>query len=313
LSCVELAVSPVKVEDQLRATFADAGCDGFLHVVDVDGDEEIALGADTVVVSASVFKVAVALEFFRQAAAGRLESTERVRLTAAERTLGPTGLSVFADDAEVSLRDLAASMLVVSDNAATDVLIHRVGLERINALTRSLGLAQTLITSDLRSMMDGIAQDAGLADWAALSNLRPGDLDEEGLARLLEKLRSCEALRSERGIRTTPREMTTLLRAIWRDEAALPQCCAEVRRLMGLQLTRHRIAAGFPREVQVSAKTGSLVGSVRNEIGVVEYPDDRRYAVAVFTRAHALYERENEINAAIAAVARAAVETLRAR
>jgi beta-lactamase class A len=64
------------------------------------------LKADTPVVAASVFKVMVALEFFRQAHAGQLDLAGRVRLRCDERTSGPTGFSTFTDDVEVSLRDL---------------------------------------------------------------------------------------------------------------------------------------------------------------------------------------------------------------
>jgi beta-lactamase class A len=39
---------------------------------------------------------------------------------------------------------------------------------------------------------------------------------------------------------------------------------------VGQQLTKHRLAAGFPPPARVHAKSGSLVGVVRNEIGVIE-------------------------------------------
>ncbi len=42
---------------------------------------------------------------------------------------------------------------------------------------------------------------------------------------------------------------------------------------MEQQPTRHRIGAGFPPGVHVAAKSGGLMGVVRNEIGVVRHPD----------------------------------------
>lgn len=76
------------------------------------------------------------------------------------------------------------------------------------------------------------------------------------------------------------------------------------------QLTRHRLAAGFPAPARVAAKSGGLLGVVRNEIGVIEQPDGPRIYAAVFTAA----EREApdvEINAVIAQTAAAAAESLR--
>ncbi len=80
---------------------------------------------------------------------------------------------------------------------------------------------------------------------------------------------------------------------------------------MAHQLTRHRIAGGFRRPVSVAAKSGGLAGLVRNEIGVIRYPDGRRYAAAVFTRSRPGAD-EAAVNAAIGAAAAEAVATLRA-
>ena len=78
--------------------------------------------------------------------------------------------------------------------------------------------------------------------------------------------------------------MVQLLAAIWDDRAGPPEACARVRHLMAQQLTRHRLASGFAAGVKVAAKSGGLAGMVRNEVGVITYPDGSRYAAAVFTR-----------------------------
>jgi beta-lactamase class A len=51
----------------------------------------------------------------------------------------------------VTLRDLATMMVAVSDNAATNVLIDRVGMPNVNAMLDSLGLTHTRLR---RKMMD---------------------------------------------------------------------------------------------------------------------------------------------------------------
>ena len=55
-------------------------------------------------------------------------------------------------------RDLAAMMVAVSDNSATNVLIDRVGMENVNALLDSLGLHNTKLR---RKMMDVKAATEG--------------------------------------------------------------------------------------------------------------------------------------------------------
>jgi beta-lactamase class A len=257
-----------------------------------------------------VFKVAVALEVFKQIAAGRLDPRERVRVSPERATPGPTGLSVFADEAEMSVRDLALMMLTVSDNAATDILIDLAGLDSINATLASLGLRGTVIPGTERDELDSIGQDAGFAGWDAMIRASATFTTEED-RRIQEGFLRARALSPEHAIRTTAREMAILLRLIWRDEAGPAEACAQVRQTMGRQVTRQRLALGFPRSgTRVAAKSGSLLGIIRNEIGVITMPDGRRYAAAVFTRADRPYENEHEINAATGVAAARAVEHL---
>jgi beta-lactamase class A len=279
-----------------------AGCDGCLYAVDIDSGRAVGLHPHKIAVAASVFKVAVALELYRQAALEGLALTDQIQVTAENRTLGPTGLSNGQDPATLSLRDLASLMLAISDNTATDAIIARVGLERVNGTLRELGLQHTVIVSDLRGLIAAIVADAGVSSWDALWSLPPEERDE--------RLKQCRALDPAQATRTTPCDMACLLGSIWRDEAAPAAACAEVRRLMGQQ-TSYRLATGFPPEIAVQAKSGSLLGRVRNEIGVGTYPDGHRYAVAVFTRSHRRAARQPAIDQAIGAVPALAVAQLR--
>ena len=279
----------------MREIFDEAGARGFVHARDIDGDDEVGLDPDEPVVLASVFKIPVVLEYARQAAAGELERTERLTVTAADKD-GGIGTSGCADDVSLTLRDLAHFTLTMSDNAATDVLLRRVGLDRVHATLAELGLRRTRLIG-------------GCAELFAQVEAELGTLELYGLPReLVEPLAVRDPERTTSG---TPREFTTLLARIWRDEAGPAEACAEVRKIMGEQIWPHRLASGFPSEVRVSGKTGTLWG-IRNEAGVVEYPDGGRYAVAVFLRTHDLGERNARADAAIGRAARAAVDRLRA-
>jgi beta-lactamase class A len=130
--------------------FADAGCRGWLCVRDVNGPGVTQLDAQDIVPAASVYKIAVALELFRQADEGRLDLRERLRLSATGATPGPTGFSGFGEDVEASLGDLAWMMMTISDNTASDALTERLGLRTVQATLRSLGLHQTEIPALLR-------------------------------------------------------------------------------------------------------------------------------------------------------------------
>ena len=145
--------------DDIGIFFEQAGCEAALCVQSLDEDAEFAMRADERVVPASVFKVQVALGAETWFAGGRLDPREHVWLRAADRTPGPTGVSLFDDDAEVSWRDMVVLMLTISDNHATDALLRRVGVDALNATAARLGLSSTVVESDLRTMLDSIGQD----------------------------------------------------------------------------------------------------------------------------------------------------------
>lgn len=283
------------LEKALREVFDEAGVRGFVHARDLDGDAEAGLDPDAPVVLASVFKLPILLEYARQAAAGEVERTERLTVTAADKD-GGIGTSGCADDVSLTLRDLAHFMMSMSDNAATDVLLRRVGLDHVNATLQDLGLSRTRLIGGCATLFQSVMDEIGT-------------LETEGVPE--ERIRALAVRDPERTTAGTAREITTLLGLVWRDEAGPAEACAEVRDIMSRQIWPHRLSSGFPDEVKVSAKTGTLWG-VRNEAGVVEYPDGGRYAVAVFLHGDHLGFRMPAADAAIGKAARIAVGHLRA-
>ena len=117
--------------------------------------------------SASVIKLLIAWEAFRQAEAGLLGLEEAVTVRP-EAVVGGTGvLGTLTPGIRLSWRDLVALMLVVSDNTATNLTIDRLGFEAINHTARSLGLTQTVLE---RKMMDFAARAAGKENYMSAAD-----------------------------------------------------------------------------------------------------------------------------------------------
>ncbi|AYY12197.1 serine hydrolase [Actinobacteria bacterium YIM 96077] len=306
------------VTHRIREVFEEAGASGAVHARrigtgaidtpaadDVEaagtaGLAEVNVDADARVVLASVFKIPFAVAYAREAAAGGLDPAERTTVTARDRT-GGVGTAGCADDVEMSWRDLAMFMMTMSDNAATDVLYRRLGYRRIQAVLDDVGLHSTNIIGCCEDLFATMAADLGVS----LDELGPAFVEAGP-----ERIWKLSVLDPARTSASTPRDLTTLLAAIWTDEAGPPEACDEVRSIMAHQIWPHRLTSGFPGDVQVAGKTGTLP-AVRNEAGVVTYPDDQSYAVAVFTRAESLDPCQPRIDAAIGQAARLAVEHLR--
>jgi beta-lactamase class A len=296
----------------LEAIFGGAGCDGSLHAVRQSDGAEIGHDADRVQVSASVVKVPIAVEFHSQVDDGRIVPTQRVTLEPDRRTPGPVGISQFVDPVTVSMRDLAYLMLTVSDNAATDVLTAAVGVDAVNRRLASVGCRDTAVVGDLQALFDGVAADLGFDDYRDLVAAQNGSKGEAAQAAATDpdRIDRCRALDPHQTTRTTARDSTRLLTAIWSDRAASAAACAAVRDGMSHQVTR-RFGAAVPEGGSLAAKSGSLFGRVRNEIGVITDRDGESYAVAVFTRAHRPFVATTAINRAMATAAASAIDELR--
>jgi beta-lactamase class A len=283
--------------ERLTAALAP-GQRAWIHARDVDGGREVGLDADARVPISSIAKLALLTALHRRADAGALDLAAPRTVPVEGRTLGFTGLSVFSDPATLSLRDLALLMITVSDNAAADALFDVVDLDCVNREMAALGLPGIALRQTLRDLFAMLREDTGAAGPADAA----AHLDDPARLRVLDPDQASSA---------SPRDLTALLAAIWRDEAASPEACAEMRRVLGLQVWPHRLASGFPSDdVRVSGKTATLP-TMRHEVGVVEYPDGGRYAVAILTQTGSPAPTQPRADAAIGAAGRTAVELLR--
>lgn len=289
--------------DRIRAVFADAGCSGWLHarrcsdngaVLSVRGEERVVL--------ASVYKLPLFLAFCAEVDAGRIDPTSELRIEPSECTPGPTGIATMRDPVTMSRRDIATSMMTVSDNAAADVLLGEIGTVAVHDMLARLGLEHTNIvggTADMyRRLVEETDSHTTVEAFKALT-----DIDAAW---------SVSAYDPAFTSATTAEEITRLLAAVWAGDVLSPEQTGFVQHVMRSQIWPHRIAAAFPyRGVSVAGKTGTI-GIIRNEVAVVEFPGEHPVAVAVFTRAARAQPSLPVVDAAIGEAARIAVTELRA-
>ena len=206
-----------------------AGADGVIGVaiMDLTDGRLLVRNADQVFATASSIKLAILLELYRQDQDARGGAQNKAKLTDLY-TFDPkdlvddsrimAGLSPGAS--RITNRDLAQFMIAVSDNAATNVLIDRVGKDNVNAMLRGLGLTKTMLR---RKMIDIAAAKRG----------------EENVA--------------------TPREMVLLLEAIHKGKVLNKEGTAEfIKQLSTLKSSY--IPLLLPSDVQVANKPGDLEG-----------------------------------------------------
>ena len=105
--------------------------------------DEILLNADEVFPTASMVKIGILLELFRQKETGKLALSELRTVSKADKTAGSGLLENMGEEVTLSLHDLAVLMNAISDNTATNVLIDRLGIENINTAMREAGMKKT--------------------------------------------------------------------------------------------------------------------------------------------------------------------------
>lgn len=245
----------------------------------LDGDEDAVRYRDArPFKAASTIKVYVLLALLEAVDAGELALDEALELRPEDAVTGSGVLKSLTPGHAYSLHDLAMLMIIVSDNTATNMLIERLGLERVNGTIEAHGWRETRLA--------GLLQRAGgpPGDKASWSTTSPRDLADH-FARLWRgELLSAAATETARGIYLRQEYTGTLGRYLPYDADDLEEGVSSLA---------------------IASKSGSVRG-VRNDAGVISGTHGA-YVLAVMSadcpdrRFHA----DNLGNLAIADVSRA--------
>jgi D-alanyl-D-alanine carboxypeptidase (penicillin-binding protein 5/6) len=198
--------------------------------------EAFAHEADAPMPTASLIKLPVMVEAYRQAAEGRLDLNQQVTLTNEDKAPGSGILTThFSAGATISLRDAVRLMIAYSDNTATNLVLAKIGLPATAETMEKLGLPNTKIHAYV---------------FRASSSIFPERSKQFGLGS------------------TTAGEMIRLLEDLHAKKLVTPAACDEM--LGHLQACQdRRIPRLLPAGTKVAHKTGS-VAAVRTAAGIIE-------------------------------------------
>ena len=199
-------------------------------IVDFTDGRAILKNADRVFPTASSIKIAVLLELYHQEQSGKAKLSDVYLFDPkdlVEDSQIMTGLTPGVT--KVTNRDLAQFMVTASDNAATNVLIDRVGMENVNATLRSLDLTRTMLR---RKMMDIAAAKRG----------------DENVS--------------------TPQEMARLLEAIYKGKALNKELTESMIKQLKALKKDSWLSTDLPFDVEIADKPGSLEG-IRTDSGII--------------------------------------------
>ena len=239
--------------------------------IDLATGEEVMVLGDQLFPMASTSKVAVAATYLDMVEKGRFSLTSEfpLLLPVASAKYSSAKAPVRAGQYLPAI-DLIEIMITRSSNPATDALLAAVGgPERVNDWIRRQGISDFSINRDIATLV----RDDGQHNPATYIDPRDA---------------------------ATPRTMAKLLAGIYRGDYLSSQSRQVILGSMSRTVTgKRRIPAHIPLDARVSHKTGSL-NNTSSDIGLIECPDGRVIAVAIYVTGQGTKAAREERIAAIA-------------
>ena len=205
-------------------------------------------GAETKVRTASTIKLPILCALESLIDAGKVRWDERLLLKADDKVTGSGVMGNLADGTDLTVRNVAILMIIVSDNTATNLILDRITADAVNDYLDAIGLPLTRSNRKVRG--DG----AKLKDPTGWS--RAGLIEENKKYGL--------------GV-TTPREMVRLLELLEQGKVVSPAASKDVLDIMKMQHEREGIARHAADDVEIASKHGSL-DALRSDAGIVYTP-----------------------------------------
>lgn len=143
-----------------------------IHAIDLTSGRTFGVRDTLIFPQGSAIKIAILLELYRRAESGDLRLRDRLPVRASDRTGGSSMLVDFTDGgSELALRDLAMFMIRISDNTATNMLIDRLGMDRVNLTMRELGFPAIKLQRKMIRPQESVKGNENIATPRAAARL----------------------------------------------------------------------------------------------------------------------------------------------
>ncbi len=213
--------------------------------------------------AASTIKIPVMIEAFKQVQEGALSFEDSMRVTNHFTSMvdGSNYTLYFRRrpylyverrfNKKVSVHDLVYYMITVSSNLATNLLIDKIGPERINLTLQELGAMDTQVVN---GVLDSVARARGQDNM------------------------------------TSAHDLMVILDAIVQKRVVSYEACDQMIDILLQQRHRDRIPAKLPAEAKVAHKTGTM-NRLYHDAGIIFLPDGRAYILAILSQGVSSHQR----------------------
>ena len=255
-SLVPSLVTADPLTDRLAVLTKDFKGTVVLYAKNLKTGRDAAIGADTRVRTASTIKLPILCALESLVAEGKVRWDERIVLKPEDKVTGSGVLGSMADGTDLTVRNLAILMIIVSDNTATNLILDRISADAVNAYLDTIGIHETRSNRKVRGDGSQLKDPSG---WS-----KAGLLEENKKYGL--------------GV-STPREMVRILEMLSQGRIVSPQASADILEIMKMQQVRGGIARHAPEGLEIASKSGSL-DALRSDVGIV-YDEGGPIAMAI--------------------------------
>jgi beta-lactamase class A len=218
--------------------------------------QDFAVGAETKVRTASTIKLPILCALASLVEQGKVRWDDRIVLKPDDKVTGSGVLGSMADGTDLTVRNLAILMIIVSDNTATNLILDRISADAVNDYLDSIGIHDTRSNRKVRGDGSQLKDPSG---WSK--------------AGLLEKNKKYGL-----GV-STPRDMVRILEMLAEGKIVSPEASADILDILKMQQVRGGLARHAPEGLEVASKSGSL-DALRSDVGIV-YDKEGPIAMAI--------------------------------
>ncbi len=272
--------SRLSLQERIEARLDSLPAASSLYAIHLVTGQKVGVRADVPMSTMSVIKIPIMVLAFRDAEAGRLNLEERYTLRVEDLRGGTGVLQTFAPGLRPTYRDLVGQMMITSDNSATDIMIARLGLDRVNHMLDSLGYRETRLRTTIGEWFRGIWKTVD-PKYASLTDREV--FDRTPLLRTVRPQIFAYNQDSTKWFgRSTAREIAKLLDQLEGEKLASPPSTKDMREILQRQLYYSRLPQRIRFRVVVGHKTGDSPPAIGNDVGIL-YSRSGPIVIAVFT------------------------------
>ncbi len=241
----------------IKTQISEIDGDVALAFIDLSNTEnQILINVDEKFHAASTMKIPVMIELYKQQSEGKINLNDSILLknefkSIVDQSSYSMDIGDDSDDVIYSkigtkqkMYDLMFSMITVSSNLATNVLIELVDAKKTTATMRTLGAANIEV---LRGVEDQKAYDLGLSNS------------------------------------TTANDLLVIMKSIANGSAGTKEDCKAMIAILKAQKWNDMIPKYLPKDVEVAHKTGSITG-VHHDSAIVYAPNNKNYVLVLLSK-----------------------------